>query len=171
MCLASQLEHGLSGTTNMMSQEPATDVGAWVVLVTDGALVSYPPEIYRSLPRASLEAERWAWLLSGEGRVEVGRPFGDRWTVGERDIRLVGVGPFGELTSPWVGTYWTRHGAPDPEAVILSGEFDARAWVREPPSDGLKEPRIFDTKWSSAAIYVVQGEEEYAVAHLAKVVA
>ncbi len=153
-----------------MSRQPSVDIRAWVVLVTDGALISYPPEIYRSLSRASLEAERWAWLSSGEGLVEVDRPFDGRWSVGERDVRLVEVGRLGALVTPWVGTYWTQHGAPDPEAIILDGEIDARAWVREPPSAGLDEPRTFDTSWSSVAIYIVHGEEEYAVAHLAKVI-
>ena len=143
----------------------------WVVLVTDGTVVSYPPEIYDSSSRASLEAERWAWLSSGEGLVEIDRPFEGRWGIGERDVRLVQARRVGDVAAPWVGTYWTRHGVPDPEAVILDGEVDARAWVREPPSDGLDEPRTFDTPWSSTAIYVVHGEEEYAVAHLAKVIA
>jgi hypothetical protein len=154
-----------------MSQQPLTDTRMWVVLVTDGAVVSYPPEIYRSLSRAVLEAERWAWLSAGEGLVEVDRPFDDRWTVGERDIRLVETDPREAIVTPWVGPYWTRDGAPDPEAVILDGEIDARKWVREPTRGSLEEPRIFDTPWSSAAVYVVRGEEEYAVAHLAKVVA
>lgn len=154
-----------------MDGQPATDTRVWVVLVTDATVVAYPPEIYRSLSRAVSEAERWAWLLSGEGLLEVERPFEGRWRVADRDVRLVEANPQGWLArAPWVGTYWTRDGAPDPEAVVLGGELDARAWVREPPAAGLDSPRTFDTSWSSAAIYIVHGEEEYAVAHLAKVV-
>ena len=52
-----------------MPRQPSVDAH-WVVLVTDGTVVSYPPEIYHSSSRASMEAERWAWLSSGEGLVE-----------------------------------------------------------------------------------------------------
>jgi hypothetical protein len=143
---------------------------AWVVLVTDGTVIAYPPEIYRSRSRAVLESERWAWVLAGEGVLEIERPFDDRWSVADRDVRLIEVGTGGSLETPWIGTYWTRDGAPDPEAVVLADEVDARAWVRESPRPGFGEPRTFDNEWFSVAVYVVRGEEEYAVAHLAKVV-
>lgn len=143
----------------------------WVVLVTDGTVIDYPPEVYHSRERALLEAERWAWLLSGEGTLDIERPFEGRWQVRDRDIRLVEVERHGGLAGlPWIGTYWTRSGPPDPEALLLDGETDARAWVRQPPTPGLDAPQTFDTPWFTVAIYVVHGEEEYAVAHLAKVV-
>lgn len=155
-----------------MDGQMATETSVWVVLVTDGTVVAYPPEIYRSMTRAVSESERWAWLLSGEGLLEVERPFEGRWRVADRDIRLIEARLRESLAStPWVATYWTRNGAPDPEAVVMSEELGARARVRKPPAAGLEIPRIFETPWSSAAIYVVHGEEEYAVVHLAKVVA
>lgn len=138
------------------------------MLVTDGTVIAYPPEIYRSHVRAVLESERWAWLLSGEGVLAIQRPFEDRWSVADRDVRLVEVDRRETFGSPWVGTYWTRDGVPDPEAVVFRDESGARAWVRDPPALGLLEPRVFDTAWSSAGIYIVRGEEEYAVAHLAR---
>jgi hypothetical protein len=154
-----------------MHDTSTIDEVAWVLLVTEGTVISYPPEIYRSHRRAALEAERWAWLLSGEGILDVARPFEGRWIVADRDVRLIRAAADDVGESPWVGTYWTRHGYPDPEALILHGERDARTWVREPPAGGLDPPLIFGAPWFTAAVYVVRGEEEYAVAHLAKVVA
>lgn len=40
------------------------DERAWVLLVTEGASVLWPPEIYMSPGRAVLEAERWASLMA-----------------------------------------------------------------------------------------------------------
>lgn len=154
-----------------MRDASTLDGAAWVLLVTDGTVISYAPEIYCCRQRAVLEAERWAWFFSGQGTLDVEQPFEDRWTVADRDVRLIPVAADAVLDSPWVGTYWTRHGFPEPEALILDGERDARAWVREPPYEGLDPPIFFDTPWFSAAVYVLRGEEEYAVAHLAKVVA
>jgi hypothetical protein len=154
-----------------MRDQSAESTREWVVLVTDGTVIEYPPEVYHSRERALLEAERWAWLLSGEGALDIERPFEGRWQVRDRDVRLVEVERHGGLVGlPWVGTYWTRSGPPDPEALLLDGEADARAWVRQPPSPGLDAPQTFDTPWLTVAIYVIRGEEEYAVAHLAKVV-
>lgn len=141
------------------------------MLVTDGTVIAYPPELYRCRSRAVLETERWAWVLAGEGVLKIERPFEGRWSVADRDVRLVEVDASVTPGAPWIGTYWTRDGAPDPEAVVLEDEADARAWVRESPRPGLEKPRTFDNAWFSAAVYVVRGEEEYAVAHLAKVVA
>jgi hypothetical protein len=154
-----------------MGGQPTPDGSAWVVLVTDGTVIAYPPEFYHDRSRAVLESERWAWVLAGQGVLEIERPFEDRWSVADRDVRLVEVGLRDSVDIPWIGTYWTRDGAPDPEAVVLDGEVDARAWVRESPRPGFGEPRTFDNEWFSAAVYVVRGEEEYAVAHLAKVIA
>lgn len=154
-----------------MDDQSAGDGWAWVLLVTDGTVIAYPPEVYRSRRRAELEAERWAWILSGEGVLDIERPFEGRWRVADRDVRLIGVGSVGVFGNPpWIGTYWTRDGYPDPEAVVLDGVSDARAWVREPASPGLDPPRTFGTPWFTAAVYVVHGEEEHAVAQLAKVV-
>ena len=153
-----------------MGGQPTPNGRAWVVLVTDGTVIAYPPEIYRQRSRAVLESERWAWVLAGEGMLKIERPFDDRWSVADRDVRLVEVDWRASIDVPWIGTYWTRDGAPDPEAVVLEDEVDARAWVRESPRPGLVEPQTFDNAWFSVAAYTVRGEEEYAVAHLAKVV-
>ena len=64
---------------------------AWALLVTEGVVTLYPPELYLRLQRAVLEAECWAWILSGNGLIEVSRPSDDRWEVDERDVRLVEV--------------------------------------------------------------------------------
>ena len=85
---------------------------AYVVLITDGTIVEYPPEIYVSEERAQLEAERWAWVLSGGGWADVLSPFPGRWEVGERDVRLVEVSGLDPNPATWVGTYWTEDGYP-----------------------------------------------------------
>ncbi|MDP9330013.1 MAG: hypothetical protein M3P11_05160 [Actinomycetota bacterium] len=144
---------------------------AWVLFVTDGTVIAYPPELYRNREKASLEAERWAWFLSGEGVLHIERPFEGRLIVGERDVRLIQVDWSAPSGAPWIGTYWTRDGYPDPEAVVLLGESEARGWVRETPQNGSRPSQLFRTPWFEAAVFPVRGEEEYAVAHLAKVIA
>ena len=108
-----------------------------MLLVTGGTVIEYPPEIYRDEDRATAEAERWAWVLSGAGWLEIERPFPERWQVGEREVRLVSVEPHSEGAGPsWIGTFWDRNGSPDPEALLLSGRDEALAWVRQPPTGG-----------------------------------
>lgn len=144
----------------------------WALLVTGGTVIEYPPELYADLARAVLEAERWAWVLSGAGWSEIERPFPGRWEVGERGVRLIEA----ELTMPvgygqrWVGTFWDRSGNPDPEAIVFDSKNAAREWVLESPgSSPAIETQELD--WFVSATYVRGGEEEYAVAHLAKIVA
>ena len=43
----------------------------YAIIVTDGVALEYPPELYETHARAQLEAERWAWILSGTGWLEV----------------------------------------------------------------------------------------------------
>ena len=59
------------------------------MLITDGTIVEFPPEVYSSRVRARLEAERWAWVLLGGGWVDVLIFFSDRWQIGDRDVWLV----------------------------------------------------------------------------------
>ena len=143
----------------------------FVLMVTDGTVIEYPPEIYFTRRRARQEAERWAWILAGGGWVEISEPFPGRWEVAGRDVRLSAsrwsVSSTAEL---WTGTFWTEDGYPDPEAVILSGREEARRWVStgpggQPPTDLVEHP------WMLAATYRRGDEEAYAVAHLAKVIA
>lgn len=143
-----------------------------VLMVTDGTLVEYPPEIYVDSVQATEEAERWAWTLAGGGWAEIVRPFQGRWEVGGRDVRLVSAtwSPVSGKV-PWVGIYWTEDGDPDPEAELLWGRGEALAWVTEPPHGSPAPREVIEHPWMVAASYRRRGEEAYAVAHRAKVVA
>ena len=94
----------------------------WVVMVTDGTVIEYPPEVYGSREIARDEAARWAVSLArgNDSLIEV--IDSDRWSVRDVDVRLVGVSieALSRDVVPWVGTYWTRDGYPDPEAVLLA---------------------------------------------------
>ncbi len=143
----------------------------FALIVTDGVALEYPPELYLRRARAELEAERWAWILSGSGWLEIERPLEDRWVVGDRDVRLVPVGveptQAGEY---WVAQYWTRDGALDPEAVVVSGREAAIEWVLQPPP-GVEPPsETVDMPWFVAATYPIRGEDSYAIASLAKLI-
>lgn len=149
----------------------AVTIPMWVLLVTGGTVIEYPPELYADRARARQEAERWAWILSGAGWSEVVRPFTDRWEIGERDVRLVTGEPAEPVGSGewWVGTFWDRSGNPDPEALIFDSKNAAREWVLDPPGVTPAIDRQ-ELDWFIAATYLHGGEEEYAVAHLAKLV-
>ncbi len=142
---------------------------ACVVLITDGTIVEFPPEVYSSRVRARLEAERWAWVLSGGGWADVSIPFPDRWQIGDRDVRLVIVPGQKYTSDTWVGTYWTEDGYPDPEAILLDGRDTAQAWVIDGPNHQFPDERLVHP-WMLAATYQRGDEEAYAVAWLAKVV-
>ena len=93
----------------------------YAVLVTDGVALEYPPELYETEPQATFEAERWAWVLSGTGWLEVERPFDGRWRVGDRDVRLLRVATVGMSgRGYWVGQYWATDGVPDPRHCYLA---------------------------------------------------
>ena len=139
-----------------------------VVLVTDGTVIEYAPEIYVSSERAALEAERWAWILSGGGWLPVERPFDGRWVVGDRDVRIVvAEAPSDASGSLWVGTYWSEDGLPDPEAVLLEGREAAVDWVQDAGDLGPVVATI-DRPWFVGATYAWGDDEAYAVAHLGK---
>ena len=143
----------------------------WALLVTGGTVIEYPPELYADEDRAIEEAERWAWVLSGAGWLDIQRPFPGRWHVEGRDVRLVPLASSAEpSTAWWVGTFWDRHGTPDPEALLLSGRAQALAWVLGPPAGSDPPVETQEMPWFVSATYVNHGEEEYAVAHLAKMV-
>lgn len=144
----------------------------WVILVTDGTVIEYPPEVYRSARQARQEAERWAGLLSADGQFEVRSPFEGRYEVGFRDIRVAQ----GSLESDgvghnlWVGTFWSRDGYPDPEAIILSGKKRAMDWASAPLDPGNLPTEVSVSRWHIAATFDVRGEKAYAVANRAKIV-
>ena len=140
----------------------------WVVLITDGTVTVYPPEVYSTERQATNEAERWAWLLADGLQDAIDRPFQGRWEVGGRNIRLVHV--TSSATSPWIGTFWSTDGSPDPEAVVLEGRNEARDWVTAPLAGGQVPVAVDERGWTIAATFLERGEESYAVASRAKVV-
>lgn len=143
---------------------PQSFMATWILLITDGVVIEYAPEAYPSREAAEDEARRWAWILSGMGWLPIEQPFDDRWTVGDRDLRLVEVAGDGD----WVGTFWTWDGNPDPEAVLFAGLDEARSWVSAPLHGHLEPSRIEENEWSLVATFERGGEEAYAVAHRLK---
>jgi hypothetical protein len=138
-------------------------MASWILLITDGVVIEYAPEAYPSREAAHDEARRWAWILSGMGWLPIEQPFPDRWSVGDRDVRMVEAEGQGE----WVGTFWTWDGYPDPEALLLAGLNEARSWVSA-PLQGLEPSRVEENEWSVVATFEQKGEEAYAVAHRLK---
>jgi hypothetical protein len=136
----------------------------WVILVTDGTVIEYPPEAYESAEMARNEARRWAWIISGMGWLPIEEAGDDRWTVGDRDVRLVPVDGEGE----WVGTFWTWDGYPDPEAIPLKDRTAARERVTAPLHDVLAPVAVEENDWMIVATFDRSGEEAYAVAHFLK---
>lgn len=142
----------------------------WVLLVTDGLVIEFAPEVYRDEHVAERESERWAWVLAQGSEARLERPFERRWQIGDHWVRLVPAQLLEDETSEtWVGTYWTRDGYPDPEAELFTTRQSARDWVVT-PAPGRLPSELHETAWFFAATYRIRGEEEYAVAHLAKVV-
>jgi hypothetical protein len=143
----------------------------WLLIVTDGLAIEFPPEIYLSEREANRGGEFWSWVLSGPDRSEVDLPFPGRWQVGFRDIRLstcevddldVGVGW-------WAGIHWTSHGFPDPEGVVLRGRDDARAWCIA-PLDGDPPDSVRESDWMIEAEFPGHDVPETSVVARAKVV-
>ena len=150
------------------SYSPRTDGDWWVLLVTDGLTVEFPPELYRDHDDAEREAERWARILATRSGASVERPFPDRWEVGDEWIRLVSSFLPEEGSEIWVGTYWTRDGSPEPEAELFSDRNEAIGWVRE-SSPGAVRVESHSTAWSTWARYRVRGGEEEGEVHRAKI--
>ena len=140
----------------------------WVLLITDGFTVEYPPELYRRRDDAEREAERWARTLSRAYRGHIDRPFEGRWQIGDRWIRVTHAFLPEEGSQIWVGTYWGRDGSPEPEAALFADAAEAREWALEGPAGGLPI-ESYETPWSVAATYRVRGGEEEAEVHRAKV--
>ena len=141
----------------------------WVLVVSDGLTIEFPPELYRDHDAARSEAERWARVLSRRSRSPIERPFEDRWQIGDEWIRLTHAFLPEEGPEIWVITYWTRDGYPEPEADLIAEAAEARAWVLEARA-GAVLVEAHDTSWSAAARFRVRGGEEEAEAHRAKVV-
>lgn len=147
-----------------------SDPQRWVLLVTEGLVIRYPPEIYHELAVAEREGERWSWLLSIESRTPVERPFEGRWQVGDHWVRLVEADLFEDTAEEiWVGTYWTRDGVPDPEAELFTSREEARGWVIR-PMPGRVLHALHELPWSVSTAFQIRDEQEEASAHLAKVV-
>ena len=142
-------------------------MGAWVILITDGTVIEYPPEAYETAEQARSEAQRWAWVISGMGWLPIEETAADRWLVGDRDVRLVHVDGEGE----WVGTFWTWDGYPDPEATLLRQRSEARSWVTAPVLGVLEPISVEENDWMIVATFERKEEEVYAVAHRLKRVA
>ena|SRR5215213_7392140 len=143
---------------------------SFVLLITDGTVIEYPPEIYRDMRTAELEAERWAWVLAGGGWQEVVRPFPGRWQVAGRDIRLVTTPAAEVVGETWVGTYWTEDGYPEPEATLFIDRQSAREWVLDDPLRQGAADLVEELWWIAATYRRDNGDEAYAVAWLGKVV-
>lgn len=135
----------------------------WILLITDGTVIEYAPEAYATHDAAADEARRWAWILSGMGWLPIDEPFPDRWTVADRDIRLVEA----EGKGAWVGTFWTWDGYPDPQAVLFLDQVEAKSWASE-PIDGLVPGDVQENEWSVVAVFERNGEEAYAVVNRLK---
>lgn len=150
--------------------ETAAHGESWVLLVTNGLTVEFPPELYRDRDLAESECERWAYLLSAQSGQPIVRPFEGRWQVADRWIRLVHSFLAEDGTEVWVGTYWGRDGSPEPEAELFADREDARTWVLEAPPGGVAI-ETHETRWSAATAYQVRGGQEEAEIHRAKIVA
>jgi hypothetical protein len=141
-------------------------VGRWVILVTDGVVIAYAPELYGALGHATFEARRWADALS-RGLVGVQEVTPDRLDVGDFAVRIVSVEGDGE----WVGTFWSWDGYPDPEAVLFATREQARDWACADLDSGLSPTRIEESEWLVSATFIRSGEEAYATVHRLKRVA
>jgi hypothetical protein len=139
----------------------------WVILITDGTVIEYPPEAYESAEQARSEAQRWAWIVSGMGWLAIEESADNRWLVGDREVRVVRADGDGA----WVGTFWTWDGYPDPEATLLINRAQARTWVTCSLHNALKPSLVEENEWMIVATYDRGGEEAYAVAHRLKRVA
>lgn len=144
---------------------------AWVLLVTDGQAIEFPPELYRSPSLAHAEAEHWAWFLSSPGGFAARRPFADRWEVGIRDIRVIELSAQAhiETNDAWVGTHWTRHGYAEPEGVFLESRQVARDWVESPPASDPASGVLHEGEWMISCSFGTGDREEQSVAHRLKV--
>ena len=111
-----------SAPATLASDRARADGEWWVLLVTDGFTVEFPPELYREREDAEREAERWARVLSRAYREPIERPFEGRWQVGDRWIRVTHSFLPEEGSQIWVGTYWGRDGSPEPEAALFAAQ-------------------------------------------------
>lgn len=146
----------------MQTGEAGTDEHAWALLVTDGTVLEFPPELYFDHLLAVREARRWAESLAMGDPRAVRQPFEGRWEVGHRDIRVAEVDiptPW-PGRHPWVGTHWTSDGYPDPEATLLAGRDQAKRWV-ESPLRGLSPHDISDQGYELVAVFQSGEDEEY----------
>jgi len=64
----------------------------WIVLVSDGDRIEYPPEVFARESTARREAYRWAWSMSSSGSAFRVRHV-DGWAAGIRDVLVVSMPP------------------------------------------------------------------------------
>lgn len=157
------------GAKPLNRSRAAAALTRWALLVTEGMSMAFPAEIYADELSAEREGERWAVGLSGQGRLPVDQPFSGRWEIGDAWVRMVKVTLPQNAAEPWVGTHWTRHGVPEPEAVVFGSRPDAVAWTVTPPIGGVLID-VHQSPWLTTATYDVRGDEEDSVVQLAKVV-
>jgi hypothetical protein len=148
-----------------------TTAEAWVLMITDGNVLEFPPELYVDSSLARWEARRWAACLAGGVERSIREPFEGRIEVGHRDVRLSPVivprpWPGGEA---WVGTHWTPYRYPDPDAVILTGAQAAAAWARS-PRFGHAPAEVTEHVDEMVATFRMGGEEEHYRATMLKCV-
>jgi hypothetical protein len=139
----------------------------FILLVTDGTVIDYPPEVYADLELAHQEAERWALLLRSRNHARIHRPFRGRWQVGDYWVRVVEAVIKERSREVWVGTYWTRDGVPEPEAELFATRDEARTWAVD-PVPGRIQIGLTESPWLVAVTFRIADDEEYAVVHRGK---
>jgi hypothetical protein len=142
---------------------------AWVLLITEGLTIAFPPELYSARSQALGEGQRWADALASIVGAGASTPWLGRWEIGDLWISVVEEDLPASTDIPWVGTCWTPHGHPDPEALILGSQAQARRWVRE-PIDGAEPSGRTSSATSELAFFRARSGEYIVEAHRAKVV-
>jgi hypothetical protein len=116
----------------------------WIVLVSDGTRIEYPPEVFAKESTARREAYRWAWSMSGSGtpsrmRSSVG------WSAGIRDVLVIPAGLEGSAPDKcWVVAIGRGPIAGGADIEIASGRHAAlesvAAWAAANGSDVAASP-------------------------------
>ena len=158
---------GMQSTLVHSTTEALMDL--WVLMITEGTVLAFPPEIYETDNHAMREAARWRQTVSKPGHGLPDPDDGPPWDVGDFMVRLIklSVAPV-DFDDSWVASYWTTDGYPDPEAVLLADRAAALEWVMEPPAGFGPPIETFQSELFVASTYLDRGEEAYAVAHVAK---
>jgi hypothetical protein len=102
----------------------------WVVAITEGTELRFPPEVYPTLSRATHEAYHWRWFLSRADEAKSTEVTEGHWRVGRVHVHLA---PATLPSSPpglelWVG-FQTRGPASQPRFALFASRGEARTWV------------------------------------------